>query len=344
MSGVNGRAPSPNIWHSSIDFTVATNKHVSSVLPSGRSVSTVCGYLPGVVCLLVPMLLHIRAGLLISHMQDRSVATVFRTLRVLVSAAQRTPPSLEKVLLPESHSAVVKELERRTRSGAGGQEVQKQHGWTAQLMREYRALGLRYGAHTADQRSTQSPWFLTLTPRERAALAFSQATSPGKIARNLSQSMNRVAVSHEEAEAGGGIRHVCPAVLPTQMLWLDPPAIGAPRLMLGREALVVQGFPIGLRPDLTTEFTEGFMQDLAGNMMTLPVLLAMVVSTIAALPWKGTGGKLPPPPASQSEVAAALESFLALRGAEEPPATSTHMHAGATSGSSSSGNDKKRRV
>lgn len=344
MSCANRLASSPNIWHSSIDCTVATKRHVSSVLPSGRSVSAVCGYPPGVACLLVPMLLHIRAGLLISHMQDRSVATVFRTLRQLVSAAQRTPPSLEKVLLPESHAAVVAELDRRTRSGAGGQEVQKQHGWTAQLMREYRALGLRYGAHTADQRSTQSPWFLTLTPRERAALAFSQATSPGKIARNLSQSMNRVAVSHEETEAGG-IRHVCPAVLPTQMLWLDPPAIGAPRLMLGREALVVQGFPIGLRPDLTTEFTEGFMQDLAGNMMTLPVLLAMVVSTIAALPWKDTGSsKLPPPPASQSEVAAALESFLALRGAEEPPATSRHMHAGATSGSSSAGNDKKRRV
>lgn len=273
------------------------------------------------------------------------MATVFRTLRQLVSAAQRTPPSLEKVLLPESHPAVKAEIERRIRSGAGGQEVQKQHGWTAQLMREYRALGLRYGAHTADQRSTQSPWFLTLTPRERAALAFSQAISPGKIVRNLSQSMNRVAVSHEESEVGGAIRHVCPAVLPTQMLWLDPPSIGAPRLMLGREALLVQGFPIGLRPDLTTEFTEGFMQDLAGNMMTLPVLLAMVVSTIAALPWKGTGNtKLPPPPASQAEVAAALESFLALQGAEEPPATSRHMDAGATSASSGSGNDKRRRV
>lgn len=266
------------------------------------------------------------------------MVTVFRELRRLVSACQRTPPSLEKVLLPEGNAAVVAELTRRQRSGAGCQEVQAQHGWSAQLMREYRAMGLRYGAHTADQRSTQSPWFSTLTPRERAALAFSQATSPGKIARNLSQSLNRVGVSHEE-EGKSGVRHVCPALLPTQMMWLDPPAIGAPRLMLGREALVLQGFPIGLRPDLTAEFTEGFMQDLAGNMMTLPVLLAMVVSTIAALPWKDTGSSKLPPPSSAADVSAALDAFLSL---------GASGHTGAASGSSSGGgapgHGKKRRV
>lgn len=227
---------------------------------------------------------------------------VFRTLRHMVAACQRKPPSLEQVLLRGDHPAIAAELNRRIGNGSGTRAAQAQHGWSQQLMRECRALGLRYGAHTADTRSVESPWFATLSSRERAALAVSQATSRGSLARNIGMSINRVAVSNEVQG-----RHICPTLLPTQLLWLH---VDVPRLMLGREALAIQGFPIEVLPDLASKYSEPFMLDLAGNMMTLPVLLALILSTLVALPWKGD--EMAPPQSSEADVGAALASLNSL--------------------------------
>lgn len=76
---------------------------------------------------------------------------------------------------------------------------------------------------------------------------------------------------------------VAPCVLPGQSLWLHIPG-GEERLLLGREALVWQGFPV-CRAD-ADQVSERFLQDLAGNAMTMHVLLAVVQAAMAALTWK----------------------------------------------------------
>ena len=55
--------------------------------------------------------------------------------------------------------------------------------------------------------------------------------------------------------------------------------------MLGRESLLMQGWPI-LQQDVADEFSSKFLQDLAGNAVSLPVLLAVAISTLCSLCWK----------------------------------------------------------
>ena len=82
-----------------------------------------------------------------------------------------------------------------------------------------------------------------------------------------------------------------------------------PRLLLGREALWLQGFPIlekSVAPVLEGE-SESFLTDLAGNMVSTPVLLALVLSTMSALSWRQEGT-----PVTTVDCRALAESALAL--------------------------------
>ena len=74
------------------------------------------------------------------------------------------------------------------------------------------------------------------------------------------------------------------------MLWLHLPG-DEERLLLGREALMIQGFPICRVDAANGAVPERFLQDLAGNAMTLHVLLAVVQSAMAALAWKKDGSQ-----------------------------------------------------
>ena len=67
-----------------------------------------------------------------------------------------------------------------------------------------------------------------------------------------------------------------------------------PRLVLGRESFWLQGFPIDeleapcfnkRKPGGEKVFTENNFQDLAGNMVSTPVMLAAVLSTFVAVSW-----------------------------------------------------------
>ena len=59
-----------------------------------------------------------------------------------------------------------------------------------------------------------------------------------------------------------------------------------PRLLLGEEAMVLQGFPIAKVSDLVNTTTNHLMADIAGNMVALPVLLALMMSAVACVSWR----------------------------------------------------------
>lgn len=132
------------------------------------------------------------------NFSERPPVDVFRSLASLVRVCQRAPPSFVQCLLPDDSDLVRAELARRVAAGAGAQPVNPDQAWSKLMLKEYRAAGLRYGVHSADERSRTSPWYETLSQRERGALAYSQAVAPGKAARDLSMSVHRVACSHEE--------------------------------------------------------------------------------------------------------------------------------------------------
>ena len=88
----------------------------------------------------------------------------------------------------------------------------------------------------------------------------------------------------------------------------------SPRLLLGREALWLHGFPIfeeSIKPLLDNE-SEAFLTDLAGNMVSTPVLLALLMSTISSLSWREEES-----PATTIDCRKLAESSLALCGARK---------------------------
>ena len=62
-----------------------------------------------------------------------------------------------------------------------------------------------------------------------------------------------------------------------------------PRVTIGRENFFLQGFPIGILDMLKDNaFKEKDLTDLAGNMVSVPVFLAILMSAVASLSWVET--------------------------------------------------------
>ena len=95
-------------------------------------------------------------------------------------------------------------------------------------------------------------------------------------------------------------------MMPNQDMMLFTGKNAAPRLLLGEESLLFNGFPIARMPEEPT-WTQSLMTDLSGNMVSLPVLLALIQSTLTAVPWQAVADA--PEVADDNDVEAALSFF-----------------------------------
>ena len=213
----------------------------------------------------------------------RPCNTMFETMGNLVRLCQRAPPCLRDVLYRDDHPAVEKELTRRL--GEGTPTGKTSTDWADSHMRLYRSKGLRWGTSLLNEATQSSPWIRFVLPRERECAEFSMETKPEAFARDLSQSIDRVSHSsrHEFSQD-----HVAPTQLPKQQIWLDwasHPSAGkvVPRLLLGQEALLLQGFPVAKATGPVSTTQEMTMQQLAGNMFSLPVVLGVTQAAFSLL-------------------------------------------------------------
>jgi site-specific DNA-cytosine methylase len=228
----------------------------------------------------------------------RESSTVFETMGRLVSACQRMPPCVSRILLTEDHVALENELTRRL---AGDRLEKDVAEWPELHINVFRDAGKRWKAVKIQKEAKGSPWFSTLTPRERDALRYELALFPEYFARDISQSIDRISRScrHEHDSD----RHILPTQMPKQLQWLNWPmlvecseydAAREPRLLIGREALLLQGFPIDKVKALVNRTDEQLMSQLAGNMMSLPVVLAMSMAFFASVSWReGAAADMP---------------------------------------------------
>ena len=78
-------------------------------------------------------------------------------------------------------------------------------------------------------------------------------------------------------------------MVPSQLLIVFD-GVQPPRCLLGREALALQGFPVNdaRTQRIIKDFSESFLQDLAGNMVSTPVLLALAAASVSSLTWRST--------------------------------------------------------
>lgn len=250
----------------------------------------------------------------------RSVQKCFQQFRQFLSSCMREGPSLETQLLAPDHPAVLAELQSREdkkkaedpMSGASNAQ------WPEQHMKFAAERGVLWCQKAPEQLRTNA-WYHTLGSREKNALPLlqHQHNSESAMIRDLSQSIYRAnSVTRVEH------RHVGPTLLSRQTLWVEPRLFGRDaRVLLGREALRFQGFPImsfleelaawkeqqeserskgtlsgnnaanrtrsGSQEALPAGFpSESLMWDLAGNGMSLPVLMGVVQSAMSCLPWR----------------------------------------------------------
>jgi site-specific DNA-cytosine methylase len=135
----------------------------------------------------------------------RESSTVFETMGRLVSACQRMPPCVSRILLTEDHVALENELTRRL---AGDRLEKDVAEWPELHINVFRDAGKRWKALKIQKKAKGSPWFSTLTPRERDALRYELALFPEYFARDISQSIDRISRScrHEHDSD----RHILP--------------------------------------------------------------------------------------------------------------------------------------
>ena len=229
------------------------------------------------------------AGNPLLDFSTRSVSAMFTTLRAVMCSCVRSPCCATKIFLPPYDPAVKSYLESRREKREKLREAAKKsgpahHPWMNQHLAFARVLKYRWGQPVPEDLKANE-WFETLTDREKDVVRLTRAQSPDLLFRDLSQSIARA----NETTLSEGL-HCLPTLLPRMLLWCEKEQ----RLWLGREALIFQGFPVipflqayedaPKRPQAWSP-SEALMTDLAGNAMSLPVVLAILQSLLTSLSW-----------------------------------------------------------
>ena len=241
---------------------------------------------------------------------NRSIGDTFETLRSLITVCQRLPPCAAEILYSANDATVLNSLKLRQLG------LQKSYNLCYSVDKAIAtsiASGVSWSAIQMPEFLKSSPWMPTLTPQQRHVAAFSLATEAAPVLlRDVSSPSGKARLS---TLCGAGL-HVSFTVTPKQVVLVfkedDPP-----RLMLGEEALLLQGFPIATVSDLVaqTSTTNAASADLAGNMVSVPVLLALLMASVASVEWSGGAvADQAPPSQSESEVVEqiALSAFHLL--------------------------------
>ena len=100
-----------------------------------------------------------------------------------------------------------------------------------------------------------------------------------------------------------------------------------PRLLLGEEAMILHGYPIAAVSDLVARSSNNMMSDLAGNMASPPVILALMMASVAAVEWnKDSGQQARLEEEEASQIGAAMFAFdlLARAGKRTPSQEKTN--------------------
>ena len=182
-------------------------------------------------------------------------------------------------------------------------------------------MGKSYGSAASVAKGLEdSLWYRTLTAEQKDVLVYSLYAEPATILfRDTCQSTTKVRKSFWL----NGV-HVAPTQTPRQLTMVcDGPH--AFRLQLGRESLLLQGFPVQWVAAVADETPDRVLQDLAGNMASVPVLLSLAMCTFASISWREgpTTGATEVRTTHHSEMAQALEVLSSFASSEGSPGSAS---------------------
>ena len=104
-------------------------------------------------------------------------------------------------------------------------------------------------------------------------------------------------------------------MMPGQMMWIDLPH-QPPRLLLGRESMLIQGYPIAQVSKMVNSTPEILMASIGGSMMASPVALAIMQALFAVLPWNDQRTSV----GDATELKAAMDVFSSITALPEEEA------------------------
>ena len=242
---------------------------------------------------------------------DRSVAVTFRTMRALLQVCARTSRCASEYLLGPNDERIEAELLRRQQAGAKLFTYNQERA-----MRTAEQMGVPWGSFAPPEELKESPWFATLTHEQRDALCFSLRVQPRPcLFRDVNYALGKVRTTTEEEGW-----HRSFTIVPKQVCMVFRHD-AEPRIMHGAEALALSGFPraySGVPLDFVHDYSSGFLMDLAGNMVSTPVLLGMAMAAISSLTWRDTNANATEArTAAESETSAALGSLATLSASHE---------------------------
>ena len=209
----------------------------------------------------------------------RPVRSTLKTLRALLTVCGRLPPCASQVLYAATDKRVVAYLKERQDLQAARKPCSYAMG---NAITQAASSGVSWSAvQQASEWLKASPWCQTLTCQQKQVAAYSLCTDPAPVLfRDVGQTCFRTRLSSIDSEG----RHRSFTVTPGQVALVFQ-AHEEPRLLLGEEAMVLQGFPIAKVSDLVERTSNHVMADLAGNMVAVPVLLALMMAAVACAQW-----------------------------------------------------------
>ena len=153
-----------------------------------------------------------------------------------------------------------------------------------------------------------SKWLETLTLRDRMTLAYETKTNEGQACFDISQSLGW---------CGRGTAEVLPCLIPKHKVFMaKPPAEHIPRQVLGKESLMLHGFPKFIleseRLASVGLLSDSFLKDLAGNSFQVFAFQALLASTPANLPVNASDPDQNPPGDESDLDSDALSAVLGM--------------------------------
>ena len=254
--------------------------------------------------------MYMRTAMGIIDFSTRTVFDQIRTMTMLLQGCKRACPPARDLLLPDEDFALQAELLAMLEKP---ERITEKPRWRVEHQKEYAKVSARWGSDSPCQATKSSPWLPILNAYQRSLLTLNQHKVLGKNARLYTASgQHSTASGQQPADSVQGPRkipclmidvrpsvgrlststhdeycqqEIAPCIVPDQRLWLH---IETPRPMLGREAMLFQGWPIS-SVQLVPWMTDSFVYGLAGNAVACPVLLALLMATLSAVSMRDTG-------------------------------------------------------
>ena len=230
----------------------------------------------------------------------------FERVGSLMKQFKMRPPQLVDMLYNDSSTRVAREYRSRA------SDVHSNDGWTTKSINAHRtawkSLNLRFKGTKADSADLASEWFQTLLPTERDAVAFNQASIRAKQHGQASIDANLTDANRAAFRIGSSLTNLSwgelsgnqlasPPIVPKTSVWLSIDRDNVHyrestgplhRLLLGEEALLIQGWPIteSRWSGIVQKYSGVAMMTQASAMCPSIVIAALVAAVIFAIGFK----------------------------------------------------------